>query len=184
MPAPADEQATTPQRTSGEESPPPVRPRHAAFSFSLRSLLLVMTLAAPVSALAAFNHYFGLLLAVVLVLALLRTRVVVRNLEAQGQNVVDLQKLSVLAISLGRITGLVYVTVLTFILIFATIALVDVSDSEYRSHPYFVVPMFFIGVITSTATISLYLLLLVCIFRQERKTLSRYAPVQGNPSNL
>ena len=179
MTDPADGISTAGERQGeGEESPPPAGPRHAAFSFSLRSLLLLMTLAAPVAALAAINHYLGIFLAVVLVYALLRTKVLIRNMEAQGQDVTDRQKLGLLANSLGRIAGVVIATIL-FAIIQVWISLLTkghIFDSYQR---YFNI---IIGCCFSVLLSLSYIFYLGTFFRHEIKTLRRETPEQPDDS--
>jgi len=110
----------------------PVRPAPDRFSFSLSTLLLLMTLAAVCFGLLAEAPGLGVPLCVLLVPVLVRTAKVVRRREAAGVTVSRAEKIGLMATSLGVATVVAVVVAVAAFCSFCGVCLLLVSaDNSY-----------------------------------------------------
>ncbi len=110
----------------------PVRPAPERFSFSLSTLLLLMTLAAVCFGLLAEAPGLGVPLCVLLVPVLIRTAMVVRRREAAGVPVSRAEKIGLMATSLGVATVVAVVVAVAAFCSFCGVCLLAVSaDNKY-----------------------------------------------------
>lgn len=135
----------------------PVQTAPQRFSFSLSTLLLLMTLAAVCFGLLAEAPGLGVPMCVLLVPVLIRTVMVVRRREAAGVTVSRAEKIGLMATSFGVATVVAVVVAVAAFCSFCGVCLLMVSADNQHGGPW----MFFWGVgMCIGAAVSIWLIVI------------------------